>query len=213
MRLSYLLASAASAALLTGFPSQSGASEPSDNTMNETASDTQTADETATETPPAAKRVPVEIEQVGRTRTDPYQWMKDENWQQVMRDPSVLKALLSPRAGEPGRFLSGVPRPGLLTSMLNPCFLEYKPWIDGEDARGAWPPHVCRAPRPSQTTSTSRRARRPYSISIISPAVGQAGALPAGCDGAEAGRGRSFTDCTAVVSRVNGASLCRTQPL
>ena len=91
MRLSYLLASAASAALLTGFPSQSGASEPSDNTMNETASDTQTADETATETPPAAKRVPVEIEQVGRTRTDPYQWMKDENWQQVMRDPSVLR--------------------------------------------------------------------------------------------------------------------------
>ncbi|WP_367187578.1 S9 family peptidase [Henriciella sp.] len=44
-----------------------------------------------TQVPPAAKRDPFTIEQVGRTRTDPYHWMKDENWQQVMRDPSVLR--------------------------------------------------------------------------------------------------------------------------
>lgn len=42
--------------------------------------------------PPVAKREPVAIEQVGRTRTDPYHWMKDDNWQDVMRDPSVLRA-------------------------------------------------------------------------------------------------------------------------
>ena len=42
--------------------------------------------------PPQAKRVPETIDQVGRTRTDPYHWMKDENWQQVMRDPSILRA-------------------------------------------------------------------------------------------------------------------------
>lgn len=41
--------------------------------------------------PPSAKRVPETISQIGRTRTDPYHWMKDENWQQVMRDPSVLR--------------------------------------------------------------------------------------------------------------------------
>lgn len=42
-------------------------------------------------TPPSAKRVPETITQVERTRIDPYHWMKDENWQQVMRDPSVLR--------------------------------------------------------------------------------------------------------------------------
>ena len=91
MRLSYLLASAASAALLTGCTSPSGQTEQSDNTMTETAAETQDTANASAETPPIAKRVPVEIEQVGRTRTDNYQWMKDENWQQVMRDPSVLR--------------------------------------------------------------------------------------------------------------------------
>jgi oligopeptidase B len=41
---------------------------------------------------PVAKREPVTIEQVGRTRTDPYHWLKDENWQAVMQDPSLLRA-------------------------------------------------------------------------------------------------------------------------
>lgn len=41
--------------------------------------------------PPVAARVPKVIEQLGRTRTDDYAWMKDENWQAVMRDPSVLR--------------------------------------------------------------------------------------------------------------------------
>ncbi|MEO0549231.1 MAG: S9 family peptidase [Pseudomonadota bacterium] len=48
--------------------------------------------ETTPVTPPTAKRIPETITQVGRTRVDPYHWMKDENWQQVMRDPSVLRA-------------------------------------------------------------------------------------------------------------------------
>ncbi|HRO03164.1 MAG TPA: S9 family peptidase [Terricaulis sp.] len=29
---------------------------------------------------------------MGRTRTDDYHWMKDDNWQAVMRDPSLLRA-------------------------------------------------------------------------------------------------------------------------
>ncbi|MEM7768541.1 MAG: S9 family peptidase [Pseudomonadota bacterium] len=41
--------------------------------------------------PPIAKREMETIEQVGRTRIDPYHWMKDDNWQQVMSDPSVLR--------------------------------------------------------------------------------------------------------------------------
>lgn len=41
--------------------------------------------------PPIAARHPITIEQVGRERTDAYSWIKDENWQEVMKDPAVLK--------------------------------------------------------------------------------------------------------------------------
>ena len=43
-------------------------------------------------TPPVARREPKRIEQLGRVRTDDYAWMRDDNWQEVMRDPSVLRA-------------------------------------------------------------------------------------------------------------------------
>ncbi|WP_338245661.1 S9 family peptidase [Maricaulis maris] len=39
---------------------------------------------------PRAEQRPVTIEQVGFTRVDEYQWIKDDNWQQVMREPEVL---------------------------------------------------------------------------------------------------------------------------
>lgn len=42
-------------------------------------------------TPPVARIEPKRIEQLGRTRVDNYAWLKDDNWQNVMRDPSVLK--------------------------------------------------------------------------------------------------------------------------
>lgn len=43
-------------------------------------------------TPPVARKDPRRIEQLGRVRIDDYAWMKDENWQQVLRDPKVLRA-------------------------------------------------------------------------------------------------------------------------
>ena len=42
--------------------------------------------------PPVAPRHPVTIEQLGRSRTDDYAWLKDPNWQTVLRDPSMLRA-------------------------------------------------------------------------------------------------------------------------
>src|SRR5437879_12547196 len=45
-----------------------------------------------TPTPPVAPKVPKRIEQLGRVRVDDYAWLKDENWQQVLRDPKVLRA-------------------------------------------------------------------------------------------------------------------------
>jgi oligopeptidase B len=41
--------------------------------------------------PPVAKIEPRRYEQLGRARIDDYAWMKDDNWREVLRDPSVIK--------------------------------------------------------------------------------------------------------------------------
>ncbi len=41
-------------------------------------------------TAPRAKKRPNSIQQLGRKRMDNYAWMKDDNWQAVMRDPALL---------------------------------------------------------------------------------------------------------------------------
>jgi oligopeptidase B len=41
--------------------------------------------------PPVARKDPKRIEQLGRIRVDDYAWMKDEDWQQVLRDPKTLR--------------------------------------------------------------------------------------------------------------------------
>lgn len=43
-------------------------------------------------TPPVARQDPRRIEQLGRVRVDEYAWMKDDNWQQVLHDPKLIKA-------------------------------------------------------------------------------------------------------------------------
>jgi oligopeptidase B len=43
-------------------------------------------------TPPRAAKIPKRTEQLGRVRIDDYAWMKDDNWQQVLRDPKTLRA-------------------------------------------------------------------------------------------------------------------------
>jgi oligopeptidase B len=43
-------------------------------------------------TPPRPRKDPRRIEQLGRVRVDDYAWMKDDNWQAVLHDPSVVKA-------------------------------------------------------------------------------------------------------------------------
>ncbi len=42
--------------------------------------------------PPAARKQPARIVQLGHVRSDDYAWMKDENWQGVLRDPSLLRS-------------------------------------------------------------------------------------------------------------------------
>ena len=41
--------------------------------------------------PPLADRRPHKLEAHGVERDDPYYWLRDENWREVMRDPSVLR--------------------------------------------------------------------------------------------------------------------------
>ena len=41
---------------------------------------------------PVAAKIPLRTEQLGRVRIDDYAWMKDDNWQKVLRDPSLIKA-------------------------------------------------------------------------------------------------------------------------
>jgi oligopeptidase B len=40
---------------------------------------------------PVAAKIPLRTEQLGRVRVDDYAWMKDDNWQKVLRDPSLIK--------------------------------------------------------------------------------------------------------------------------
>ncbi len=41
---------------------------------------------------PTVEQRPVEITQHGETRVDEFAWLRDDNWQQVMREPEVLEA-------------------------------------------------------------------------------------------------------------------------
>ena len=46
----------------------------------------------ATPVPPKPRKAPQTFTQLGRVRVDDYAWMKDDNWQAVLRDPSQVKA-------------------------------------------------------------------------------------------------------------------------
>jgi oligopeptidase B len=66
-------------------------SNSSDKSNNKEAQNEAQKEEHVLPTPPVAKKIPVEITQQGYTRVDNYAWMKDENWQEVLRDTSVLR--------------------------------------------------------------------------------------------------------------------------
>ncbi len=55
-------------------------------------SDAKTSAIAARPATPVAPRIAQEVSQLGRTRIDHYHWLKDENWQEVMREPSLLRA-------------------------------------------------------------------------------------------------------------------------
>lgn len=117
---------------------------------------------------PVAKKVPVTIEQLGRTRTDEYQWMKDDNWQAVLRDPKLIKADVRDHLNEENAYREAMM--ASTTSLQNEMFEEMKGRIKEDDtsvpsADGPWEyytrfnagdqhPLYCRRPRGQQDGET-----------------------------------------------------------
>ena len=58
--------------------------------------------------PPKAKKEPKTLVQLGRTRIDDYAWMKDDNWQKVLRDPALIKADVKAHLTEENAYLTAV---------------------------------------------------------------------------------------------------------
>ena len=82
--------------------------------------------------PPVAKKVLVTITQLGRTRTDDYQWMKDDNWQAVLRDPSLIKADVKEHLTEENAYRAAMLAP--TQALQDAMFEEMKGRIKEDDS-------------------------------------------------------------------------------
>jgi oligopeptidase B len=60
---------------------------------------------------PIAEQRPVTIDQLGFSRTDEYQWMRDDDWQQVMRQPEALAADIRAHLDAENTYLTAVMKP------------------------------------------------------------------------------------------------------
>lgn len=116
----------------------------SGNTINPTPDNMSTpamVDTSSWPNPPIANRIDKVTEQVGRTRTDPYAWIRDDNWQEVMQSPSVLKQDIRDYIEAENAFTKDVleaPTSDLQTELFNEMKGRIKeddssvPMIDGE---------------------------------------------------------------------------------
>ena len=83
-------------------------------------------------TPPITPKIPKIIEQLGRQRTDEYAWLKDDNWQSVMRDPSLLDARIRDYLETENAYTKTVLSP--LESLKTEIFEEMKGRLKADDA-------------------------------------------------------------------------------
>ncbi|MGH8201148.1 MAG: S9 family peptidase [Steroidobacteraceae bacterium] len=61
--------------------------------------------------PPAARRTPVTIQQLGRQRTDEYAWMKAANWRAALVDPTLLDSEVANHLHAENRYAADVLAP------------------------------------------------------------------------------------------------------
>ena len=85
-----------------------------------------------TPTAPKAQKRPETFEQLGRKRTDDYAWMKDTNWQAVMRDPSLLQADIREHLEQENAYTESVLSP--LTPLKETLFEELKGRLEPESS-------------------------------------------------------------------------------
>ena len=85
-----------------------------------------------TATPPVtARKSPKEIDQLGHKRRDDYAWMKDDNWQAVMRDPSLLSADIRAHLEAENAYTKSVLEP--IDALKDKIFEEMKGRLEPED--------------------------------------------------------------------------------
>ena len=78
---------------------------------------------------PVAKKIPHRITQLDRTRTDDYAWMKDDDWQKVLRDPSLIKAEVKDHLIAENAYVAAMSRVGCLVhSGWSPASRILKVW-------------------------------------------------------------------------------------
>ncbi len=85
-----------------------------------------------TSKPPSPAKKPKKISQIGRSRTDNYAWMKDENWQAVMRDPSLLDKEIRAYLEAENAYTQSVLEP--LDALKTQIFQEMKGRLKADDA-------------------------------------------------------------------------------
>jgi oligopeptidase B len=82
--------------------------------------------------PPVARKIPKRIEQLGRVRVDDYAWMKDDNWQKVLRDPTLIKADVKEHLTEENAYTKAMLAP--TEALQAAMFEEMKGRIKEDDA-------------------------------------------------------------------------------
>ena len=134
----------AGAAVLTLTACSQPASDRADATTEQTMTETSAQDLIAraqTLTAPTPEQRPEEITQLGRTRTDEFSWLRDANWQEVMRDTSVLRQDIRDHLEAENAYYNEVMEP--LTGLETRIYEEIRGRIKEDDESpasrdGAW---------------------------------------------------------------------------
>ena len=83
-------------------------------------------------TPPTATKVQKNITQHGKTRRDDYAWLKDVNWQAVLKDPSKLDAAIRAHLDAENAYTNAVTAP--LAQLQEELFQEMKGRLADDDS-------------------------------------------------------------------------------
>ena len=102
-----------------------------DTAMADTAAEDLIARAQAIQAPTPQQR-PLEITQHGQTRVDEFAWLRDDNWQQVMREPDVLDADIRAHLEEENAYYNEVMAP--LSALEDRIYAEIRGRIKEDDS-------------------------------------------------------------------------------